>query len=345
MFYLYPSYIAWNYYWYITVGALATIQAAASVARLQGLQIGGRLWQPVTAHRMLAAVVIVATIAFVFFSPDLLSPGLAGSELMLVFGAGVLTAAATSLLGGLYCRQPASGAVMPTEAVEFVLPVAGYTYRLWGTPRDDGRMVIVLSDPDLPTEAALSLCLTAFENGFPCFLVEWGREGVPDYPDALAVVPMCISAHGGEHPRALVVGSGPAGDLALRAAADDDRVEGVLAVAPVLSPFNLVGGLALLRSMNVLDAWRWYRAWDRRSFIKALRAHEVLPRVGGRGHLLSGPDDGLFLSSGCDDDIQTAGMQCRTRSGLSHRALVLGEASQWLAEILATTREADDDGA
>jgi len=341
VFYLYPAYIAWNYYGYIALMALAVIQAAASVSGLRGLLIGGRVWPRRVALRGLAVVALLATAGFVHFSPDLLTPGLAGSELMLVFGAGVLTAMVVSMLAGLAGRRPPSGGAIPRETREYALPAAGYTYRLWDGSRPDGRMVIVLTDPDLPEASMLPLCRKATASGFPCVLVQWGPEGVPSYPDALAVVPMCISSHGGEEGRAFVVGAGAAADLALRSAADDERVEGVLAVAPALTTANLVQGVRLLSSMNVVDAWRRYHSWDRRAFVKALRGHEALARVGKRARVLSSPDDGLFLVPGFEERTHYAGVQWRVIPGLPHYALVEGEAEQWLEDLL-TGMEVED---
>jgi len=283
----------------------------------------------------------IGTTAFLLLSPDVFSPGLAGSELMLVFGAGVLTAAVLSLAGGLAGpRWPAHIAV-PAGVPEYALPAAGYTYRLWGQPRPDGRIVIVLTDPDLPRGAALPLCETAASDGFPCYLVEWGREGVPRYPDALAAVPMCISACGGEEARAYVVGSGAAADLALRSAADDERVEGVLAVSPALTPSNIATGLALLASMNVVDAWRWQHSWDRRSFVKALRAKEALARLGAKAHVLEGPDDGLFRLPPSAATEFGKGVQWCSCPGLSHYPLTQERAVTCLQSVLTGSMEGD----
>lgn len=342
MLYLFPAYVAWNYYLFVTVVALATIQAAAAQSRLRGLLLGGRLISPGVSLRVLGLVSIAAASLFVWLSPDLLSPGLAGSELMLVFGGGVLTAVVASLIGGLCCRSD-GGAYEDVDSVpEYALPVAGYTYRLWKGANHDGRFVIILTDPDLPESAMLPLCQAVSTAGLTCYLVGWGGEGVPRYPDALAAIPMCIAVHGGEHPRALVVGSGAGGDLALRAAADDERIEQVLAVGPALEVGCLVTGLALLAEMHILDAWRWYRAWDRRSFVEALEARDALTRLGGRARLLMSTDDGFFHPPGWLEAEADRSTVVRVLRGFPHRSLVEGAAVNWLAEILAGQEEVDD---
>ncbi len=338
MFYLFPAYVARNYYLLVAVVALATIQAAANASRLRGLLFGGRMVLPARSLGVLAAVAIVATGLFVRLSPDLLSPGLAGSELMLVFGAGVLTAGIVSLLGGMWCTTDSEAPVGLDSVPQYALPVAGYTYRVWPGAEAPRRLAIVLSDPDLPESSMLPLCEAVSAAGLSCYLVGWGRDGVPRYPDALAAIPMCIAVHGGEQPQVIVIGAGAAAALAVRAAADDERIVRVLAVAPALEPENLVTGLALLSAMNAVDAWRWQRAWDRRSFVEAIAAKELPVRVGRRLELLVSVDDGCFRAPSWLDAESAPTVGSRTLAGIAHRSLVEGAAT-WVSEVLAGNEE------
>ena len=156
---------------------------------------------------------------------------------------------------------------------------------------------------------------------------------MPRYPDALAVVPMCVSVQGGEAGRVLLAGSGVAADLALRAAAEDTRIETVLAIGPALAPENVVAGLLLLREMNAVQAWRWYRRWSRRPFLASLDAREAASRLGNRAHLLVSPEDEFFhlgeLREALPDPVAV-----RLAERASHEALVRDEAPEWLSELL-----------
>lgn len=332
MLYLYPAYVAWHYYLLMAAAALVTFQAAAATAGLRGLQIGGRLWPRDLAWGTLVVTLAVGVVGFVDTSPDFLSPGLAGSELMVCFGGGVATAGVISLLGGLLCRPPRSGPFQPLG--EHPLPVADYAYRRLRPPAVTGPLVIVLPDPDLPPRSVMPVLSAALDCGSPCAVVSWGREGVPRYPDAMAVVPMLITAETeseGLGP-VVVVGLGACGDLALRSAADDERIGLALAVGPALVPENVLSGLLLLREMNAVDAWRWQRRWPRQRFVAAVQGAEALARLGERAGVLASRNDGFYHW----DDELACGQSVRVLDEATHEDLIRQAAPGWVSEMLQT---------
>lgn len=299
------------------------------------MQIGGRLWPASLARSTLAITIIGGVALFVATTPDLLSPGLAGTELLVTFGAGVFTGAALSLIGGMPCRP--RRATRFDQPAEHRLPIADYGYRALRPPNAGGPLVLVLPDPDLPGVATLPVVSAILDSGYTCAVVSWGREGVPRYPDAMAVVPMLISIQAGDGPVA-VVGLGASGDLALRSAADDERIALAMAVGPALRPANVLSGLLLLREMNVAEAWRWQRKWHRQGFIASLQAGEALCRLGRRGAILASRHDGFYHWSEECESAARAGARMHILDGESHEGLVRGVAPAWVNDMLTAAR-------
>ena len=347
MLHLFPQYVAWHYYIFVFVAALGTIQAAAGIAGLRGLQIGGRLWRGGFAWGVLVLAYVVGAATFVWTTPDYLSPGLAGTELLVVFAAGSLSALIVSLVGGVFCCRPSDlqGGVSKGR----LETVGSYSCELIQPPGVSKGLVIVLPDPDLPAEAAHSLVNAVLEDNFAVALVSWCEQDVPRYPDALAVVPMFISkceSHDdwGGGP-IVVVGLGLAGDLALRAVCEDDRAEMACAVGPALRSQAVLEGLLLLREMSFLQAWRWARRWQRRTFIVSLRADEALTRLGRRAVLLVSQDDGFFAEA---ERLTEHGYECEATievvERVCHRELVTELAPTFMRKQLQALRGDDAAG-
>jgi len=339
---LYPAYVARHYYLLVVVVALGVIQAAASVAGLRGLQIGGRLWRREFAWGALCLCLAGGAARFVVATPDYLSPGLAGTELIAMFGAGTMTALALSLAGGLLCPAPGRWRAPAPQGQQ---PLVGGCYcRLERPPETPRGLVVLLPDPDLAPEAVAPTAAAVVRSGFACGLVSWADDS-PVYPDALAYVPMAVSRCGhcaGPQPAMLVViGFGLAGDLALRAACEDEHVSLVLAIAPALGPQSISEGLLLLREMSLPEAWRWRRRWGRRAFAQRLRAGEALARLRGRAALCLSHGDGFFQPDGVIGEAALCGTDVRFLSPCSHQELVLKHAPRLVSEWLARSGEAD----
>ncbi len=335
---LYPSYVAWHYYWLVVLVALGLVQAAASTVGLRGLQLGGRLWPRKAAFAGLGTAIAVGVIAFVLTTPDYLSPGLAGSELIVVFGAGAATAVVISGIGGLACRGPVRGDL--AVAPEHALPVAGCSFDVLRCSAGGTELVVVISDPDLPPNMATPLARAITDSGRDCAVVYWERGSVPKYPDAVALVAMVLKALGSEplDGAVAVVGLGIGGDVALRSAADDDRVGAVLAVGPALSGDGVLQGLPLLREMSFPSAWRWQRRWRRAGFVSALDSEAALGRLGNRGSVICSRDDGFFQPLG-EVSVSAPGLEVVV--GYSHERLLGEVAPGWVEERLVALREAD----
>jgi len=292
---LYPVYVAEHYGLFVCLVALGTIQAAACRAGLRGLQIGGRLWPKGIAFSAMALVWLGGIAVFVLTTPDYLSPGLAGSELIAVFGAGVVVAMALSLLGAMAGRRPREGG--DENLLAGGDTVAGRACRVSCSAQDPRGLAILLPDPDLPAAAAKPLIAAIEDCGYVCASVCWGDSSVPLYPDCLALVPMLISRELGRRPIApvVVVGCGLAADLALRSACEDSRVQRVYAIGPALAPNSINRGLLLLREMSLVQAIAWLRRWSRAAFVVALKTEDAVARLGGRATIVVSMADGYFV--------------------------------------------------
>lgn len=339
---LYPAYVAWHYYLFITVAALATVQAAAGHAGLRGLQIGGRLWPRRLTRAALATAWVGGAAAFVRSSPDFVSPGLAGAELIAMFGAGTMTALALSLVGGLPRGGPQPQAAEPAGQVPLS---GGASYSLRLPPARPQGVVLLLADPDLPLEATEPLARAVLGRGYACALVSW-QGGVPVYLDALAVVPLAMSGcrvscgDGG----VVLIGMGAAADLALRAASEHDEVDFVAAVAPALRADGVLDGLLLLREMSLPAAWRWRGRWDRAGWVRSLRSDQALATLGERAAVLASRADGFFELP--PDVIESGGgFAVRVEDEAGHRQLVEEMAPGLLDEWLQPVRVRDAAGA
>ena len=339
---LYPHYVAWHYFLFVTAAALGTIQAAANRAGLRGLQIGGRLWRRELAGGVLILSWLGSAVAFVRFTPDYLSPGLAGSELMAVFGAGVLAAALISTIGAL--ASPGGGSwAQPTLSGQVGM-AADYLYQVMhpiGLPRG---LAVVLPDPDLPPASVLPLITVVSELDLLAVVVSWGAGPELRYPDVLAVVPMAITAQQAAEGQALgpvvVVGMGLGGDLALRSASDDARIRLAVAVGPGLEPEGVLQGLMLLREMNMVQAWGWRSSWERRRFVGSVQGGAALLRLGARGAVLASADDGFFVCPASTlEPASEQGSHVEVVTGVSHTGLIRDYAPERVRGLLQAALE------
>ncbi|MGQ9553091.1 MAG: hypothetical protein ACUVWR_03145 [Anaerolineae bacterium] len=336
---LYPQYVAWHYYLLVVVTVLGTVQAAASVASLRGLQIGGRLWPRRLAWGAFVVACVGGVVAFIRTSPDYISPGLAGTELIAMFVAGGATAVAISLLGGLFCPSP--GCWQP--GIPNVRPLLDSWECTLTYPDSEAEgLVVVIPDPDLSAEATLPVVNLALDASFACVLISWG-DSAPAYPEALAIVPVAISRYyeqtkGAAGPIA-VIGLGVGGDLALRAACNDKRVTLAGAIGPAINTASICDGLLLLREMSLPHAIAWRRRWKRCAFVQALRADEALASLGDRAAICVSGNDGFFdLPQALLATVRSCGVTVETVERVSHQQLVRELAPQWVRSWLRTLK-------
>jgi hypothetical protein len=98
---LLPRYVAARYFWLVFCWSLVLLQAAAARAGLAGMQLGGKPWRGRWPLVVLVSTSIGAPALFFLSTPEVLAPGLAGSELLALFAAGAGCALLVSLVGAV----------------------------------------------------------------------------------------------------------------------------------------------------------------------------------------------------------------------------------------------------
>ncbi len=295
--------LALGYLFVAFLCALAALQVVAARHRLAGLALLDYRGQPWLAY-LLSCALVVGGVTWFFVTQweRIFTPGPAGSELALLFGAGAGFAVVISLLVAalrLYLKhrghaaeaahpqaQPvglgrASGQlympIEPTEPMPAVCLVPGLGVGSWGSMHALARhlvaqqIVALVINPD----AALY-----------------------SYPETLATLP-AATAYLSKRPevdpgRLAAAGYGLGGDLVIRAASAHKDLCAIVALAPLLR--RVQPGLDLLGEMSFIEAWRWLRDERRARLIAQLTALDFGNKI---------PPRPLFLLYGADDRLST----------------------------------------
>jgi pimeloyl-ACP methyl ester carboxylesterase len=277
--------LAINYFLLAFITIVGVLQFVAARHRLIGLTWIGSAKKPVWGY-LLAIVLIV--VAFVWFFvatwEEVFIPGLAGSELVLLFGAAGICAVAftlfvSSILHGIQRQdRPELKADAPLrhEAISW--------QQLRGTlylPEDMGGPRPAICALPAPSEGTLSphpIVADLVEAGFIVLAIDWGPEKEIRYPNE--VNPERIG----------VLGIGLGGDLAIRSAGTDQQIVAVLALAPFLIQANTRPGLSILKEMSYLEALRWARPLrlhrKRGELVAELAPLDSIGKLGDRPWLL-----------------------------------------------------------
>ena len=300
--------LAINYFLLAFVAIVGALQFVAARHRLIGLTWIGSAKKPIWGY-LLAAVLIVAAFVWFFVATweEVFIPGLAGSELVLLFGAAVVCAVAVTLLvssvfHGIQHRERSglkAGGRLRNEAVAW--------QQLRGTlylPDDAVRSGVAICALPSPSEGAFSahpLVADLIEAGFTVLAMDWGSEEEIRYPAVLSLLPIAVAylARRSEvNPERIgVLGIGLGGDLAIRSAGTDQQIAAVLALAPFLNQANTRPGLSILKEMSYLEALRWARPLrlhrKRGELVAELAPLDYIGKVGDRPWLLiyGGQDD------------------------------------------------------
>ena len=273
-----------RYFVFTFVAVLGVLQLAAARYHWAGFSLLGRQrWRWGYA---LGIILLGGAYLWFFGTVQALifQPGLAGAELFTVFGVSTLLATATTLgLVSVLHRPTAVQSDQSGERVEFE-PGQGTIRRTAGV--GCGPAVVVVSDlpdGDFPV-ARLSDHLV--DESAILVNIDLAADGPVEYPEVLARLPAACSylqSHSDvDDCRIVLIGAGIGGDLALRAAATDLVVGGVVAIDPALDPETT--GLDLLHRSTFWQAMRW--GGLRRRLAEALAAPERLLQLENRPALL-----------------------------------------------------------
>lgn len=302
--------LATNYFILAFVTIVGALQFVAARHRLVGLTLMGRARKPTWGY-LLAMVLIV--VAFVWFFADtwdeVFVPGLAGSELVLLFGAAgvcavAFTLLASSVLHGIQHRErsdPKDDGRLRHEVVSWQ-QLRGILYlpEDTGEPRD---AICALPSPSEGTLLSHPIVADLVDEGFIVLTMGWGPEKEISYPAVLGLLPSAVAylmRRDEVNPERIgVLGIGLGGDMAIRAAGTDQQIAAVLALAPFLNQANTRPGLSILKETSYLGAIRWASFRKRGKLVAELAALDYVSKLGPRPLLLVyGDQDGITPAEG-----------------------------------------------
>lgn len=290
--------LALSYLLLCMLGCIGVLQIQAIRQRLVGLSLwgdrGARWWGYAAGFLIIAG----SFAGFYAFAPGIFVPGLAGSELVVLFAAGFILALVVNLIvASLTAPGPGRAMMEAGEGEE----VSGPQLRGWlHVPQESGPRPALCLIPEVgsPVGNLRTVAAELVNMGFVALAIDWVVENVqgqmPCYPDVLALVPAGVDYlfHRPEvdRNRIGVIGFGLGGDLALRAAGTDERIAAVVAISLFLAlkPRDL--GLDLLRYGSLWQAVQWRRQHRTEStLVEELNAQAFLPRIPPRPLLILHP--------------------------------------------------------
>lgn len=289
--------LALGYLLLCLLSCIGVLQIQAARQRLVGLSLwggrGARWW----GHAAGFVLILGSFAGFYVFAPGIFVPGLAGSELLILFAVGFVLALVVTLIVASLAARRADGATTKANGAE---EVTGPQLRGWvRLPQGTGPHPALCLVPEVgnSSEGLATVAAQLRDQGFVTLVIDYTAEHaqgqVPRYPDVLATVPagvtFLLKQPEVDAGRIGLVGFGLGADLALRAAATDERIAAVVAVCPLLDlkPRDL--GLDLLRCGSLWQAVQWRKAGGARgNLVEQLDVLAFLPRIPPRPLLVLG---------------------------------------------------------
>ena len=301
--------LALGYLLFAFLCALAALQVVAVRYGLVGLALLDYSQYPWLGY-VLGGALVAGGAAWYFVTQwkRIFTPGPAGSELALLFGAGAAVALVVSLLvAALRLRLKHSHSAADAGRPQAQRIVLG---------RASGQLYV----PSEPTESMPAVCLipglgTASWGSLHSLARHLVAQRIvalvinPDaelysYPETLATLP-AATAYLSKRPevdpnRLAAAGYDLGGDLVIRAAGAHKQLRAIAALAPILQ--EIAPGLGLLSEMSYLEAWHWLRDERRARLVAQLSALEYGTKIAPRPLLLLyGADDRLSARTSPQD--------------------------------------------
>lgn len=238
-------------------GALQIVAGKRGIEGLSLFPSSLRLWQII-----IGLILITGSFAIFFIiTPEVFTPGLAGSELMILFGCGGILALAFSttvaeLRGSLHFYP------IPPDAEEDLREGKA---AFFGTKPGEKIDFCLIPDPWEP----FSLDFLAHQlanSGFKVVVLHW--QAIPDEISAIAFPALALEKYGAK----IILGHRMGGNIALHLASQNSRVKAI-AIAPFPNLEEARPGIRWLIEGGILTAFKRLRRRDR--IVKALLPVEI----------------------------------------------------------------------
>jgi len=229
------------------MGVLQVVAGRRDIEGLSLLPSSLRRWQ------VPGGIILVVLSYAVFFTitPEVFTPGLAGAELITLFGAGCVLALVFTL--GVAGLRPLSLPPSPPPDEVIALPRAeGHIYR---AEEESTKALCLIPDPQEPLFLNW-LAHRLARDGFTTLVLCW--QDSPHFEGCLGASALAVEhLVSKERAKAVaLVGHRLGGDVAIRLTGEDEDVRAVVAIAPFLRGENLKPGLLWLEETSFLRALR-----------------------------------------------------------------------------------------
>jgi len=298
--------LATNYFLLAFVTTVGALQFVAARHRLIGLSFIEVARKHIWGYLLAGALIVGAFAWFFAATPEVFVPGLAGSELAILFGAAGICALTFTLLVSsiLQGGQRRERSDLKAEGHLRYQPVSLQLLRgtLYLPDGDTGEPRAAICALPSSSERALSphpLVANLIQEGFTVLAIDWDSEEEIRYPAILGLLPSAVAyltRRDEVNPERIgVLGIDLGGDLVIRSAATDPQIRAVLALAPFLNQANTRPGLGILKEMPYLEAIRWSSFRKRGKLVAELAPLDSIGKPGSRPLLLIyGDQDGVI---------------------------------------------------
>lgn len=238
-------------------GALQIVAGKRGIEGLSLFPSSLRLYQ-VT----IGLALIAGSFAFFFIiTPEVFTPGLAGSELMILFGCGGILALAFSTTVAELRGNQRFRPILPDAEESLTEGKVAF----FGTKAGEKVDLCLIPDPWEPFSLDF-LARRLASSGHRVAVLHW--QAIPDEISAIAFPALALGKYGAK----MAFGHRVGGNIALHLASQNSQIKAV-AIAPFLSLEDARPGLRWLREGGIFTAFRRLR--KREGLVKALLPVEI----------------------------------------------------------------------
>ncbi len=240
-------------------GALHIAAGRRGIEGLSLLPASFRFWQV-----LLGLTLIAGSFALFFIiTPEVFTPGLAGSELIILFGCGGIASLLFTLAIAELKEKNRFSPIAPDAEEELTEGKIAF----FGGKPGEGLDFCLIPDPWEPFSLD-SLARRLADSGHKVAVLHW--TFLPDYEAALGFPALALE----KYKARTIVGHRAGGNIALRLALGNREVKAI-AIAPFTEAEEAEPGLSWLEESGIFTAWKRLRG--RRKFIEGFLPFQTSP--------------------------------------------------------------------